>query len=726
MTIHAERSRDPRTPLAKRRPRPQVLGLLTLLATTLLPASALAGTYEVVGGCGNWSAGDFAPGRVAIYPECPGLVVRNVGGPFSTSAGAGAVWEFQAPGGAVVHRAYMVGTLRGHRGWQATIYTERGQVVENCPGPTCPGASKNYAVSHGPLDSQYLYMRVRCGSSSCPNNEGVVGYADMRTISITVADSTAPGVGITGGTLLSGWRRGLGDVTYDAGDNVGIKLARVLVDGSTREQQLRGCAWGAKVPCPNGGGSLSVDTTKVADGARTLTVEVVDSADNAASQSRTIFVDNTPPAAPQQFQVAGVGGWRAANSFALSWLNPKQVHAPIGALAFELCPASNAPTNRRGCSTGRRTGTDLKKADNLTVPSPGDWRARYWLVDAAGNQDPQTAVQARLRFDNTPPSVVFEEQRTDDPARLFLKASDTVSSVARVEVEARRQGEVVWRQIPVESSQDEFSAFMDDERLPAGTYELRARAIDQAGNERTSTSRSNGQPAVLALPVRSRSRLRVGEPSGRRCRGRGRRRTCRTVLVRNPRLRFGEGVKLRGRVIERRRALARVPVEVWSRPKLPGAAWKLVKTLRTGAKGRFAYRARPGRARLLRFRYPGSNTIRGRTVGVDLQVRGTSTFHVSRRTVVNGEYATFRGTVKGRPMPPGGKLVELQVFTRRRWRTFAQPRANPRTGRWSYQYRFESIRGRVTFRFRARVRGETGYPFHTGTSRQRRVRVHGL
>jgi hypothetical protein len=111
---------------------------------------------------------------------------------------------------------------------------------------------------------------------------------------------------------------------------------------------------------------------------------------------------------------------------------------------------------------------------------------------------------------------------------------------------------------------------------------------------------------------------------------------------------------------------------------------------------------------------------------VDARVRAATTFEPSRRKVVNGEYITFRGRLKGGLVPPGGKLVELQVFTRRRWRTFAQPRANAATRRWSFQYRFEAVRGRVRFRFRARIRREASYPFHVGTSRPVRVTVYGI
>ena len=94
--------------------------------------------------------------------------------------------------------------------------------------------------------------------------------------------------------------------------------------------------------------------------------------------------------------------------------------------------------------------------------------------------------------------------------------------------------------------------------------------------------------------------------------------------------------------------------------------------------------------------------------------------------MVNGEYVVFRGRLAGGWIPATGALVELQVYSRRDWRTFAQPRASQRTGRWAYRYRFETVRGRASFRFRARVRRQPGLPFVTGSSRSVRVRVHGL
>jgi hypothetical protein len=147
--------------------------------------------------------------------------------------------------------------------------------------------------------------------------------------------------------------------------------------------------------------------------------------------------------------------------------------------------------------------------------------------------------------------------------------------------------------------------------------------------------------------------------------------------------------------------------------------------VQTDARGRLRYLTGKGPARKLRFRYPGTPHLRGDNATVALRVQAKSTIDISRRSVINGEYVMFRGRLKSKPVPAGGLLVELQVRSRGKWRTFAQPRTNG-AGGWRYQYRFETVSGGARFRFRARVRRQTGYPYATGTSRVLPVRVHGL
>jgi hypothetical protein len=689
-------------------------------------ATADAGTYTVTQTCGAWDAVNNAPSRIAIYTECPALIVRNVGGPFASGPGQEARWEFWAPAGAAVDHVSMSGSLMGLGGWQATILTSSGVVLENCPGATCPGGGISFAFLGSPVGTAGVYLRLRCGANQCPNDQGLKGFLDMRWFSATIADASAPGVAITGGNLLAGWRRGTGTVAFDASDNVGIRTDRIIVDGTPRGQTPRACADGLKYPCPNGPSSLQLDTTRVPDGQHTLRVESVDSAGNVGGQDRGILIDNTPPTAATDLAAQGGDAWQPTNSFVLSWRNPRQTNAPIAGVEYEFCPLSNALADHSGCSRGFRDGTDIAGLSGLAVPRAGAWRLRLWLRDAAGNTDPSSAVTSALRFDDTPPTVVFLEQTQEDPTLLRLNASDTVSGVDRAEIEVRREGEDAWRPLPVERTPEGFSARADDELLPRGLYELRARVVDRAGNERSTTSRTNGQPAVLKLPVRAPSTLQAGRAGRLRCGRRGPSQRCVRRLVANPSVAFGHGTRLVGRLQSAGRPLSGATVEVWSQVELPGAPWRRVAVLRSNRSGHVRFRAAPGPARLLRFRYPGTPLVRGFTEVVELRVRAATTLRASRRDVVNGEYVTFRGRVKGGPLPATGKLVELQVFTRQRWRTFGQPRASARTGRWAFQYRFESIRGDVRFRFRARVRKEAGYPFDTGTSGSVSIRVRGL
>ena len=78
--------------------------------------------------------------------------------------------------------------------------------------------------------------------------------------------------------------------------------------------------------------------------------------------------------------------------------------------------------------------------------------------------------------------------------------------------------------------------------------------------------------------------------------------------------------------------------------------------------------------------------------------------------------------MKGRPLPGGGKLIDLQAKAGRGWVTFKSIRANAR-GRFSAPYRFGRTFQPTTYRFRARSRREAAYPYALGYSKTARVRV---
>jgi hypothetical protein len=129
--------------------------------------------------------------------------------------------------------------------------------------------------------------------------------------------------------------------------------------------------------------------------------------------------------------------------------------------------------------------------------------------------------------------------------------------------------------------------------------------------------------------------------------------------------------------------------------------------------------------RTLRLAYGGSPLILPVQREVKLRVPAAGTLRVSRRRVLNGQSVTFSGAVRSVPLPPGGKLVELQVRLSNRWQTFRTTRTDS-NGRWSIPYKFKRTRGVQRYRFRLGLPPEAGYPFVAGKSRSLVVRVRGL
>ena len=93
-----------------------------------------------------------------------------------------------------------------------------------------------------------------------------------------------------------------------------------------------------------------------------------------------------------------------------------------------------------------------------------------------------------------------------------------------------------------------------------------------------------------------------------------------------------------------------------------------------------------------------------------------------RLAIRGGRPLLFHGRV-GRPLPRHGKLVEVQAHFRDRWRTISAVRARRPGGSWRFRYVFRATGRRATYRLRARVPVEAGYPFAVGVSRPVRVTV---
>ncbi|MET0770244.1 MAG: hypothetical protein ABW081_10040, partial [Solirubrobacteraceae bacterium] len=142
------------------------------------------------------------------------------------------------------------------------------------------------------------------------------------------------------------------------------------------------------------------------------------------------------------------------------------------------------------------------ESSDATVALLADGRhdVRYRAVDAAGNTSAPGAFVVRI--DRTPPeTVAFEAQDPADPAQVRAVVADATSGIASGTIELRPSGGT-WLPLDTSLRDGRLIARIDDARLRSGAYDLRARAVDAAGNATVGTARTDGAPAALTLPLR--------------------------------------------------------------------------------------------------------------------------------------------------------------------------------------------------------------------------------
>jgi hypothetical protein len=763
-----------------RRLRVAGIGLLAALAVlSFFSPRAHAGVYNVYA-CRSW--GDVrnaswygiggSPGTAA-YAACPagdyhpydtGLGARTTGGASSRVGLNGGSWaQLDAPPGTSLHSIWFHGALGGQvEGgcWEAGI---SGWTSDFYAAPLFWGLQPCHITSGGWMANQVVALGgntharvgIRCASpSGCQAdwNGGHGVWANLRDVTVVVQDDLPPSVTPTHGALLEPrWQRGVGDAWAAYADNTGIRRTALAVDGVTYStQDYDNSAWAPyglqcdnahAVPCHDlSADGHAFDTRGVADGRHVLRLSGADSAGNWSSVDRTLLVDNHAPGGPFAISVAGGEGWRRANRFDVAWSNPDQGDAsPIVEARYRLCRVA-APSE---CREGSRAGTGISAVQALAVPTSGDWTLQVWLVDAAGNVDATRASDpVRLRFDPQVDGAAFEAPDRGDPRRLVVAVTDHLSGVAPGTIELRRRGRTAWRALPTALAGTRLTALVPDTELADGPYELRALAHDIAGNERVADRYADGSRAVIVLPLRSATRLlgaasaaprrtcsivtRTVRRGGRRVRVRHR--VCRTTTARAAlggtlAVPFGRAATVRGALqTYSGRPVAGAAVLVDAEPRTGGSA-RRAATLRTAGDGTFAYRVPAGPSRMLHFAFPGDEVLAPTAAHITLRVPAGATLHSSRRTVRNGASVTFSGRLIA-PPPEAGKLVTLQAFYRRAWRTFAVARTDAR-GRFRQAYRFQATVGRVAYHFRARIEREASYPYETGVTPVVTVLVRG-
>jgi hypothetical protein len=434
--------------------------------------------------------------------------------------------------------------------------------------------------------------------------------------------------------------------------------------------------------------------------------------------------------APPDTTIAGYVLYRVAHTHATNGPPPGasqyKLYQDIIGREMEICtstvcrhlggnPAVPRDPSNRFVATGQ-------EAKNMTL-TESCWRSdggegcpQWWIPSFY-----LYAADIALRDDHAP--VISEA--SDPPANsqgiatLKLRASDQGGGLYRVRVlidgrvaqdlpfsaAATNCAEPFAYAVPCPLSGQRSVPF-DTRRLADGRHEFALAVVDAAGSiVRTEPSQiavdNAGRSCVYGLGGRSAPRFRM-----------------RKRLLR---ARAGQRPVITGYLLRGRKGLRRVRVRAVARNR-GQRLFHAAATARTTRTGHFRMRLRPGTSRRIRVAYcaPGGGAVKE----LRLEVRASSSLTPSKRKVSNGHSVMFRGRLTGRPVPRGGKLVEVQAYFRGHWRTFSTARTD-RRGRWHFRYHFDGTRGRVKYRFRALIPSEAGYPYEPGASPARSVLVVG-
>jgi hypothetical protein len=342
-------------------------------------------------------------------------------------------------------------------------------------------------------------------------------------------------------------------------------------------------------------------------------------------------------------------------------------------------------------------------------------------------------VEIPLRFDNLPPSVVFEDPGpTGDPEQVRAAVKDDLSAPAKGEIGYRRLGSEGWIELPTKFQPAEAGVAQLIANPPAnlapGMYLFRAEALDGAGNAAATTRRGDGTEMILrkAAPAEPAKRGTSARRKARifaRLRWHDRSGTELTVP-------FDVPTRLSGRLLDADGAgLAARMLRVVSRPSRGALRHARVDTVRTGVHGGFRLPLPAGTSRRIAVSFPGETGLEPATrAPLTLRVRTGVELHVAPTDLRTGEAVRFSGRVRalGAPIPRRGKLVAIQYYesAAKRWRPVLVTRSD-HSGRFHTRYRFRYVTGAASIRFRAEALAEDRWPYAPGGSRPVTVRVTG-
>lgn len=472
---------------------------------------AAAGTYSVpacrdaAGAPGGWTSFNTAPGSLESGASCAGTGGGEFDGLFgrdqidppgpAVSAGSKVGFGFDAPLGttvsAVSYSRFV--SLRLERNWTGGMNVVGGPgagLYDNCSVTsfTCStGSAGGVQRTLSGLSATRLEFGGFCVGSGCVTGGTTSDGRPLHYVtavlygaSVTLQDATPPSVsGLSG---PSGWVRGSVAFGLSGSDGQSGLRGLELVDGDGvgRGSVALTCVAAQPVPCPTGSqsGSVSLNTSLLADGARQLRARATDAGgETATSAPLGLRVDNTAPAAPA-VSAGATDAWSTRSLDELSVpIGLESGVSPIATVQVQRCEPSGA------CATSSIAAGAAGSQQRVAIGELADGvtRLRVRLVDEAGNVGAWSEELVE-RVDRAAPGTVGPGGFPDawvnaSPTLSAVGARDALSGTDHAEFELcpAGGGACVTR-----------STTLDVENVPAGVgegqYAVRARQVDRAGN----------------------------------------------------------------------------------------------------------------------------------------------------------------------------------------------------------------------------------------------------
>jgi hypothetical protein len=202
------------------------------------------------------------------------------------------------------------GKLRRDHGHRSRLYMadeSQNETLRVATGNTGPTDFDRYAWSGGRQEA--FVASLSCGEvDGCPQSN--LAKTWVRRVELTLADYSDPGFTQLSGTVIEpGWHRGSVGLLVESSD-AGSGLVRINVSANGTELtsesavcsgMIAGGSLASRlVPCASEGelsaSGISTAQTPFHEGQNSLSVCAFDFADNQTCESRTVSIDNAPPA----------------------------------------------------------------------------------------------------------------------------------------------------------------------------------------------------------------------------------------------------------------------------------------------------------------------------------------------------------------------------------------------------------------------------------------------